>query len=75
MRNIMGRESPNPQCWECANCELPKVREGGSRFFCTFLEREFGTWHYDVPDECPCKGRGWWAQTPYEAQAQEGGAK
>lgn len=56
---IMGRESPNKQCWECANSELPRIKEGGSRFYRAFLEHEFGTWHYDVPDECPCKGKGW----------------
>lgn len=59
MSNIMGRESVHKQCYECANCEPPKIKEGGSRFRCSFLKREFGTWHYDVPDECPCEGLGW----------------
>ena len=62
MKNIMGRESIHNQCYECANCESPKIKEGGSRFHCSFLNKEFGTWHYDVPTECPCGGRGWWSK-------------
>ena len=60
MKNIMGRESVHSQCYECAHCEEPAGGWSGSRFRCGFLERDFGTWHYDVPDECPCKGKGWW---------------
>lgn len=57
--SIMGRESPNKQCWECANCKEPTAGWDGSKFRCSFLGKDFGTWHYDVPNECPCKGKGW----------------
>lgn len=56
---IMGRESANKQCWECANCEEPTGGWDGSKFRCAFIAKDFGTWHYDVPNECPCKGMGW----------------
>ena len=56
---IMGRESPNKQCYECANCKEPTTGWDGSKFRCAFLGKDFGTWHYDVPNECPCKGKGW----------------
>jgi hypothetical protein len=59
MKNIIGRESVHNQCYECTNCEPPKIETGGSRFHCAFLNKEFGTWHYDIPTECPCSGRGW----------------
>ena len=57
--SIMGRESINKQCWECANCNEPTAGYDRSKFRCAFLAKEFGTWHYDVPNECPCKGKGW----------------
>ena len=57
--SIMGRESLNKQCWECANCKEPTAGWDGSKFRCAFLGKDFGTWHYDVPNECPCKGKGW----------------
>lgn len=57
--SIMGRESKNKQCWECDNCKTPTAGWDGSKFRCAFLGKDFGTWHYDVPDECPCKGKGW----------------
>lgn len=67
--SIMGRESINRQCWECANCKEPTAGWNGSKFRCAFLSKDFGTWHYDVPNECPCKGKGW---TP---KKKEGGEK
>ena len=57
--SIKGRESPNKQCWECANCKEPTAGWDGSKFRCAYLGKDFGTWHYDVPNECPCKGKGW----------------
>lgn len=57
--SIMGRESINKQCYECANCKKPTAGWDGSKFRCAYLGKEFGTWHYDVPNECPCKGKGW----------------
>ena len=57
--SIMGRESINRQCWECANCKEPTAGWDASKFRCAFLGKDFGTWHYDVPNECPCKGKGW----------------
>lgn len=65
--SIMGRESPNKQCWECANCKEPTAGWDGSKFRCAFLGKDFGTWHYDVPNECQCKGKGW------EPEKKEGG--
>lgn len=59
MNSINGRESVHAQCYECAKCERPKIKTGGSRFHCAFLNAEFETWHLDVPTECPCHGRGW----------------
>lgn len=59
MKNIMGRESVHTQCYECDNCKPPKIKTGGSRFHCAYLKEEYGTWHYDVPTECPCGGSGW----------------
>lgn len=67
--SIMGRESLNKQCWECANCKEPTAGWDGSKFRCAFLGKDFGTWHYDVPNECPCKGKGW------IPEKKEGGAK
>ena len=66
---IMGRESPNKQCYECANCAEPTTGWSGSRFRCAHLHKDFGTWHYDVPNECPCKGKGWMPEK------KEGGEK
>ena len=59
MNSINGRESVYAQCYECTKCERPKIKTGGSRFHCAFLNAEFETWHLDVPTECPCHGRGW----------------
>lgn len=67
--SIMGRESLSKQCWECANCKEPTAGWDGSKFRCAFLGKDFGTWHYDVPNECPCKGKGW------IPKKKEGGAK
>ena len=66
--SIMGRESINKQCYECANCGEPTAGWDGSKFRCAFLGKDFNTWHYDVPNECPCKGKGWKPKT-------EGGAE
>lgn len=57
--SIIGRESINKQCYECANCKEPTAGWDGSKFRCAFLGKDFDTWHYDVPNECPCKGNGW----------------
>ena len=57
--SIMGRESINKQCYECANCKEPTAGWDESKFRCAFLGKDFSTWHYDVPNECPCKGKGW----------------
>lgn len=60
MRNIIGRESIHRQCYECSHCQPPKNIIYGSRFCCSFLnDKEFDTWHLDVPIESPCGGRGW----------------
>ena len=60
MKNIIGRESIHNQCYMCTNCQPPKNIVYGSRFCCSFLnDKEFSTWHLDVPTECPCCGRGW----------------
>ena len=64
---IEGRESPNRQCYECVNCIAPddgfytQCRRG-SCFKCRFLDKNYTTWHMDVPKECPCKGAGWHAK-------------
>lgn len=61
--NIIGRESPCPQCYECANCgDADKdfaEHSGGSCFKCKANGKNCGTWHMDVPNECPCKGVDW----------------
>lgn len=57
--NIAGRESPNRQCYECANCSGCRSNWGGSSFHCDFTGKDYHTWHMDVPNEAPCKGKGW----------------
>lgn len=56
---IMGRESPNKQCWECKNCKTCRKNWGGSSFHCDFTDMDYRTHHLDVPVEAPCKGKGW----------------
>lgn len=66
-----GRESPNPQCYECLNFGGPSPHtpyKHGSAFYCAFLKKDYETWHMDVPDECPCKGEGWKPRMPYKPE-------
>lgn len=59
MNIITGRESLNTQCYECLHCTEPEHRWGGISFRCEYMEKDYRTWHMDVPNECPCKGLGW----------------
>lgn len=60
MKKLIGRECACKQCYMCTHCQPSKNIIYGSRFCCSFLNnKEFDTWHLDVPTECPCGGRGW----------------
>lgn len=57
--SILGRESPNRQCWECRNCAPCRMNWGGSSFHCDHTNADYRTHHLDVPAEAPCHGKGW----------------